>query len=68
VITVERFYPEKTLDDIERLKPTVFIGVPPMYNLILKQPDLARRDLSSVVFCLSAATKMPENLSRSSMR
>jgi long-chain acyl-CoA synthetase len=64
VITVERFYPEKTLDDMERLKPTVFIGVPPMYNLILKQPDLARRDLSSVVFCLSAATKMPENLIR----
>jgi long-chain acyl-CoA synthetase len=62
VITVERFYPEKTLDDIERLKPTIFIGVPPMYNLILKQPDLSRRDLSSVVFCLSAATKMPENL------
>ena len=64
VITVERFYPEKTLDDIERLKPTIFIGVPPMYNLILKQPDLSRRDLSSVVFCLSAATKMPENLIR----
>jgi long-chain acyl-CoA synthetase len=64
VITVERFYPEKTLDDMERLKPTVFIGVPPMYNLILKQPDLARRNLSSVVFCLSAATKMPENLIR----
>jgi long-chain acyl-CoA synthetase len=62
VITVERFYPEKTMADIERLKPTVFIGVPPMYNLMLKQPDLAQQDLSSVVFCLSAATKMPENL------
>jgi long-chain acyl-CoA synthetase len=62
VITVERFYPEKAVNDIERLRPTIFIGVPPMYNLILKQPDLARRDLSSIVFCLSAATKMPENL------
>lgn len=62
VITVERFYPEKALEDIERLRPTAFIGVPPMYNLFLKQPDLDRRDLSSVVFCLSAATKMPENL------
>lgn len=64
VITVERFYPDKALDEIERLKPTVFQGVPPMYNLLLKQPDLAERDLSSVVFCLSAATKMPENLIR----
>jgi long-chain acyl-CoA synthetase len=64
VITIERFHPEKTLDDIERWKPTVFQGVPPMYNLLLKQPDLQKRDTSSVVFCLSAATKMPESLIR----
>lgn len=64
VITVERFYPDRALDDIERLRPTVFQGVPPMYNLLLKQPDLDERDISSVVFCLSAATKMPENLIR----
>jgi long-chain acyl-CoA synthetase len=64
VITVERFFPEKTLDDIERLKPTVFQGVPPMYNLLLKQRDLEKRNTSSVVFCLSAATKMPESLIR----
>ena len=64
VITVERFHPEKALDDIERFKPTVFQGVPPMYNLLLKQPDLGKRDISSIVFCLSAATKMPENLIR----
>jgi long-chain acyl-CoA synthetase len=64
VITVERFFPDKTLEDIEQLRPTVFQGVPPMYNLLLKQPDLDQRDTSSVVFCLSAATKMPENLIR----
>jgi long-chain acyl-CoA synthetase len=64
VITVERFYAVETLDDIERLKPTVFQGVPPMFNLLLRQPDLDSRDISSVVFCLSAATKMPENLIR----
>jgi acyl-CoA synthetase (AMP-forming)/AMP-acid ligase II len=64
VITVERFFPEQALNDIERHRPTVFQGVPPMYNLLLKQPDLGRHDISSVVFCLSAATKMPENLIR----
>jgi long-chain acyl-CoA synthetase len=64
VITVERFAPDLALADIERLRPTIFQGVPPMYNLLLKQPDLATRDISSVVFCLSAATKMPENLIR----
>lgn len=64
VITVERFYPDKALEDIERLRPSVFQGVPPMYNLMLKQPELDKRDISSVAFCLSAATKMPENLIR----
>lgn len=64
VITVERFHPATAMDTIERLRPTVFQGVPPMYNLLLKQPDLDKRDLSSVKFCLSAATKMPETLIR----
>ena len=62
VITVERFYPDRALSDIERLKPTIFQGVPPMFNLLLRQPELDKRKISSVVFCLSAATKMPENL------
>ncbi len=62
VITVERFYPDRALSDIERLKPTIFQGVPPMFNLLLRQPELDKREISSVVFCLSAATKMPENL------
>ena len=62
VIIVERFYPDKALDEIERLRPTIFQGVPPMYNVLLKQPDLKDRDISSVKFCLSAATKMPESL------
>ena len=62
VITVERFYPDRVLSDIERFKPTIFQGVPPMFNLLLKQPQLDERQISSVVFCLSAATKMPENL------
>jgi long-chain acyl-CoA synthetase len=64
VITVERFYAEQGLEMIETLKPSIFIGVPPFYNLMLRQPNLDKRDLSSVVFCLSAATKMPENLIR----
>lgn len=62
VITVERFYADKALDDIERLRPTCFIGVPPMYNLFVKTPDVEKRKIDSVVFCLSAATKMPVEL------
>jgi len=62
VITVERFYPDRALSDIERFQPTIFQGVPPMFNLLLRQPELDKREISSVVFSLSAATKMPENL------
>jgi long-chain acyl-CoA synthetase len=64
VITVERFYPTRTIEDIRRFKPTIFQGVPPMFNLLLRHPNLHTHDISSVVFCLSAATKMPENLIR----
>jgi long-chain acyl-CoA synthetase len=64
VITVERFYPTQTIEDIKRFKPTIFQGVPPMFNLLLRHPGLQTHDISSVVFCLSAATKMPENLIR----
>lgn len=62
VITVERFYADKALDEIEKLRPSVFIGVPPMYNLMVKTPDLEKRKIDSVVYCLSAATKMPVEL------
>ena len=64
VITIERFYPADALANIERFKPTVFQGVPPMFNLLLRHSDLDSYDISSVVFCLSAATKMPESLIR----
>ena len=64
VITVERFYSADALTDIETFKPTVFQGVPPMFNLLLRHSDLDSHDISSVVFCLSAATKMPESLIR----
>jgi len=62
VITVERFYADRALDEIERLRPTVFIGVPPMYNLLVKTPDIEKKTIDSVAFCLSAATKMPVEL------
>ena len=35
-----------------------------MFNLLLRHSDLDSYDISSVVFCLSAATKMPESLIR----
>jgi long-chain acyl-CoA synthetase len=62
VITVERFYPERALADVEKFHPTAFIGVPPMYNLLVKSRELPERDISSVNYCLSAATKMPVEL------
>ena len=62
VNTVERFFVDKGLDEIEEVRPTIFIGVPPMYNLLVKAPDIEKRKIDSIRFCLSAATKMPVEL------
>jgi benzoate-CoA ligase family protein len=52
--------PDTILDTIERFRPTIFFSVPALYAAIVKDPASARRDLSSVRFCVSAAEALPE--------
>jgi fatty-acyl-CoA synthase len=49
----------KVLDDLERQRITVFFGVPTIYQLLLRQPDLAQRDLSAWRTGLFGAAPMP---------
>ena len=51
VITVERFNPDNAIDEIERLKPTVYNGVPPMYNMHHNQHNLVQATLSPALAC-----------------
>ncbi|HWP47420.1 MAG TPA: long-chain fatty acid--CoA ligase [Candidatus Limnocylindrales bacterium] len=64
VVIEPRFITEKVLADIEKYRPTIFQGVPTMYNYLCKSPDMKKRDISSLRFVLSAAAPMPVELIR----
>lgn len=52
---------ENTLSAINTYKPTIFPGVPTMYNAINNYPDLSRFNIRSIRACISgSAPLMPE--------
>lgn len=53
------FDPAKVLDDLEQHRITMFFGVPTMYQFLLRQPDLRRRDLSAWRTGMFGAAPMP---------
>ncbi|MGM0584208.1 MAG: AMP-binding protein [Pseudomonadota bacterium] len=59
-----RFDPAQTLDDIERHRVTVFAGVPTMWIALTQQPDIERRDLSSLTLCGSGGAPLPVEVGR----
>ncbi len=44
---------------IDRWKPTVFPGVPPMYDQIVRSRRTSRHDLRSIRTCVSGAMRLP---------
>lgn len=50
-----RVEPAAIFDLIKRHRPTVFFGVPTVYTALVKAPEAAGADLSSVRLCVSAA-------------
>ena len=48
------------LDNIQKYKPTMFPGVPALYNAINNHPDVAsgKYDLGSIKFCLSGSAPL----------
>ncbi|MBP0446417.1 AMP-binding protein [Roseomonas sp. SSH11] len=54
-----RFDAAGALDDIERRRVTVFPGVPTMWIGLLGQPDIGRRDLSSLRSTSSGGAPLP---------
>jgi benzoate-CoA ligase family protein len=59
VLSPGRATPQGILQTIERFRPTLFFGVPTLYGAILSDPTAARRDLSSLRLCVSAAEPLP---------
>ena len=55
------FRAEAVLDAIEERKPSIYVGVPAMYRMLMES-GAERRDLSSVRVFLSGADVMPQEL------
>jgi benzoate-CoA ligase len=62
VLFSERSEPATLFDVIERYRPTILTSVPTMINGMLNHPGAAKRDLSSLRFCLSAGEALPPEL------
>jgi benzoate-CoA ligase family protein len=62
VLLAGRPEPNAVLDMIERFKPTLFFGLPTLYNALLHHPRIDQADLSSVRLCLSAAEVLSQDI------
>lgn len=62
VLLAGRPEPSAVLDTIARFKPTLFFGLPTLYNALLNHPRIESADLSSVRLCLSAAEVLSQDI------
>jgi fatty-acyl-CoA synthase len=58
-VVLPAFEPGIVLDTLVRERITHFFGVPTMFQFLLRQPDLARRDLSTLRVGMYGAAPMP---------
>jgi long-chain acyl-CoA synthetase len=58
----ERFDPGRYLADAERFRVTGMAGAPPLYAALVRHPEFATRDLSSVRGITSGAAPLPVEL------
>ncbi len=59
VVLLPLFDVAMVLEAIDRWRPTLFPGVPPMYSAIIDAPETAAHDLGSIRGCFSGAMRLP---------
>ena len=59
-----RVTPEAVNTILRDRKPTVFFGVPTLFNLLLASPDLPGCGQHNLRFCVSAGEALPEHMGR----
>jgi fatty-acyl-CoA synthase len=64
LVLQEQFQPAEALGLIERHRVTVHYGVPTVFITELRDPDLARRDLSSLRVGITAGAPITDDLAR----
>ncbi len=59
MLPMQRFEPSEVAKTIARLKATLFLGVPSMYNLLLRLPEAMTDQLASLRLCVSGGAALP---------
>lgn len=60
VIYSARFVPARIIRLLREHRPTVFVGIPSMYNALLLSKDAAAEDFSSLRYVVSGGEPLPE--------
>jgi long-chain acyl-CoA synthetase len=61
LVLVPRFDLDAVFEVIDSERPTLFPGVPPIYQAIVDSPRVRRHDLKSIRVCVSGAMKLPRD-------
>ncbi|MEH6630704.1 MAG: long-chain fatty acid--CoA ligase [Halopseudomonas aestusnigri] len=64
IILLPRFQLGQMLKTIDKLKPTLMMGVPAIYGAVNNSPVVGRYDLSSVKYCISGGAPLPLDAKR----
>src|SRR3954453_3729083 len=59
LVLLPRFDLDLVFGAIDEERPTLFPGVPPIYQAVVDAPGLRRHDLSCIRVCISGAMKLP---------
>ncbi|MCP3742554.1 fatty acid--CoA ligase family protein [Rossellomorea sp. BNER] len=59
LLIVPKFSPKAIFDLANKYKPTVFAGVPTMYNFLYQFPDGNPNDFASLRLCISGGASLP---------
>jgi long-chain acyl-CoA synthetase len=64
MVLIPKFDLDQALKLISQIKPTIFPGVPTIYNAMLHHPKAKSSDLSSLKFCISGGAALPVEVKR----
>lgn len=62
IVPVPKFDPAHTADIIDQTGATIFLGVPSMYNLLLRLPERHTAQIQKLRFCVSGGAAMPQEV------
>ncbi len=59
LVLIPRFDLDRVFKAIDEFRPTLFPGVPPIYQALMGSPKIKQHDLKSIRACISGAMKLP---------